>query len=278
MKKKVLLFFAVVFLFVSLFPHTLSADMGPKPSVSIKVEGIEGMKYFVTLLSDKEQYGPWSKIEEVDNHSSDAEDIAFAYFANYDDPDGFCFLGNMSEMLEGDGEFSWTYYPPDKFKIAIYCFDESSLSVSDVYERDAFNAYYTVQYEKDLLKVDEEIHLGKALLSGIFRALVTIAVEMALAYLFKYRERKQIMTILIVNIITQLLLNVFLSVCDYLGGILVWMMMFVIGEIAVLILEYLIYLIAFKKEKRGKLFLYTLLANLLSGVFTFIGTIATYVA
>lgn len=37
-----------------------AADVGPKPSVELLLEGLEGRRYFVTLLADRTGSGPWS--------------------------------------------------------------------------------------------------------------------------------------------------------------------------------------------------------------------------
>ena len=271
MKKQFLLSVIFSILLISLFPQVLSADVGPKPSVTVTIEGTpEAKTYYVTLLSEKEDYGPWHKIsEEAEDGSSDE---GFAYFANYQDKDGYCFQGQY-EKLSGDGEFHWGYYPPERFKIAIYCPEDDVLYLSDPYEREEFNSYFTVQYGTSPLEVKVESHLGRDILNGLLRALATIAVEMALAYLFAFRSRSQLITIFITNMITQIFLNVFLAVTDAYGGLLVWMMMFVVGELAVLAIEELVYLVSFKKEKKWKVFLYTLLANFLTAVLTMVTTI-----
>ena len=37
-----------------------AADVGPKPSVEVALRGLEGRRYYVTLLADREGSGPWS--------------------------------------------------------------------------------------------------------------------------------------------------------------------------------------------------------------------------
>ena len=255
---------------ISLFPQTLSADVGPKPSVTVTVEGApEGKVYYMTLLSGKEMYGPWNKVSSDD---SSFPDEGYEYFAKYQDIDGYCFQGQYQKM-KGAGQFSWSYYPPERFKIAIYCPEDDAFYLSETYEREEFNSYFTVQYGTSPLEVKVESHLGRDILNGLLRALATIVVEMALAYLFAYRSRSQLIIIFVTNMITQIFLNVFLAVTDAYGGLLVWMMMFVVGELAVLAIEELVYLLSFKKEKKGKVFLYALLANFLTAVLTFVTTI-----
>ncbi|MBQ1287305.1 MAG: hypothetical protein IIY22_01975, partial [Erysipelotrichaceae bacterium] len=68
---------------------------------------------------------------------------------------------------------------------------------------------------------------------------------------------------------SQTALNVFLMLGDYFGGMLVWMILFPIGEIAVIVLEMILYIALLRKEKKGKLIFYVFLANLLTAALTF---------
>ncbi|MCR4633800.1 MAG: hypothetical protein K5648_06715 [Erysipelotrichaceae bacterium] len=268
--KKIFLIFLVSFLMASSFLCDVHADVGPKPSVTVYLDDVPEGPYFVTLFSDREVYGPWRKTEasEVKEAVSD-KDKAFASFAAYEDRDGYCFLGNMSEEMEGKGTFSWTYYPPDSFKVAVYSLKEDRLYLSDICEREAFDSYFHARIRDGKLLIEEESHLGNTLLKTLLRALATVAVELALAYLFGYRSKKHILSILAVNLITQILLNVFLMLGDYFGGMLVWMVLFPIGELTVIVLEMILYIALLRKEKKGKLIFYVFLANLLSAALTF---------
>ena len=268
--KRFLVLLISAFLMSGLFTYDLQADVGPKPSVTVYVdEEIEG-PYFVTLLSDREPYGPWGRISEKEASKDDPlKDQAYAFFSRYKDADGYFFLGNMSQEMTGAGSFSWNYYPPENFKIAIYDSGSETILVSDVYERTAFNSYFHVRIENGSLSVKEESHFGIDLLKAIGRSLATVAVELAVAYLFGYRKKKHIITILIVNLITQILLGVVMMLADHYGGLLAWMIFFPIAEIAVIVLEMVLYQILIRNEKRGKLILYAILANLLTAALTF---------
>ncbi len=253
------------------------ADVGPKPSVTVYFDDVPEGTYFVTLLSDREVYGPWRKVEvsEIKEGTSD-KDKAFAAFVSYEDEDGYCFLGNMSEEMTGKGTFAWTYYPPESFKVAVYSVKEGRLYLSDICKREAFDSYFHARIKDGQLLIEEESHLGKTLFKTLLRALVTVAVELALAYLFGYRSKKHILSILIVNLISQTALNVFLMLGDYFGGMLVWMILFPIGEIAVIVLEMILYIALLRKEKKGKLIFYVFLANLLSAALTFFAFFAAH--
>ena len=266
MNRSCLKIISAVMILLNLFVRNVQADIGPKPSVTLFIDGVDENKtYYVTLLARQEHFGPWSRIESEGN-AEESED--FRIFAAYQDPDGFFFAGQHS-LLE-NGTYTWSYYPPDVFKIAIYCLEDKTLLVSDIYERTAFDSCFRVSYDKSGLQVAEEDHLGRSILSGFLRAAATILIELFLAYLFGYRKKKQVLIIVITNLITQLFLNLFLVLCDYYGGLLVWLLMFFLGELIVIIIEEIVYMLGFKGVKKGWLFFYGLLANLLSAALTFI--------
>ena len=277
--KKIFVLVLSVLMLTGLYTKPVYADVGPKPSVTIYIDDVCEGSCYVSLLSDREPYGPWQRDSAKKNIPMNADDEYKAVLDrvfDYQDQDGFIFIGNLSEDLKGKDSFAWTYYPPDTFKVIVYDALKDVFYTSAAVSRAAFNSYFRVHLENGQLQIEEEIHIGKDLLRGLFRAAVTIIAEMALAYLFGFREKKELLAVLIVNLITQILLNLVLAVSDYFGGMLVWMFMFVIGEAAVVVVEMIIYLFALKKQKKGKIVFYALLANLLSAMFTFIGTAAVW--
>ena len=268
--KKGSVFLLVLFVILSAFSRNVYADMGPKPSVTVTVENAPDKEYYVTLLSSAESYGPWSKVEgDASGQYSGEKEEAFVFFASYKDPDGFCFLGNMDDASKTENSFHWGYYPPEEFKVAIYCPEDGSFYVSDICERYAFESYYTVRYGTSPLEIREVTNYGKMVRNFLIRVISTIAVELFIAFVMGYRSRKEMVIILIVNIITQVLLNAFLIGVDYFGGGLVWMILFPLGELIVFIVELIIYLFTLKSHSKGRAFFYTLLANLCSAALTF---------
>ena len=256
--------------FLSVFSVPVEADVGPKPSVTITIKQAPEGPYYVTLLGTH-AFGPWSPIEEgSDPGIDDAEELAaYQSFAQYKNGEGYFFLGNMSKKMEGNDEFAWTYYPPDPFKIAIYSVKDGKLLVSDAYERNAFYSYFDVSCSNDGLIVKEETHFDRQLINLLIRVIATIAVEYVIAYIFGYREKKERRAIIIANVITQVLLNAILIFVDYYGGLLMWMIMFLLGELAVILIEFIIYLFTLKSHSKARAFAYSLMANLISAALTF---------
>ena len=257
----------------------VSADVGPKPSVTVSVEGRPGETLYATLLSKDEVYGPWFRIteENIDGAGGygplDADHEVYEAFFSYRDPDGYMLM-NQIFKVEGNGSFSWSYYPPKEFKAAVYVPSENRIFVSGELEREAFDSFFSAvipdlsgkeaELQVQPLYVTEDIRTGNQILAFFVRMLLTIAVELGLALLFKYRKKREILTIVITNIVTQGLLNLVMGLLDYTSGGLVWLIFFPVMELLVFVIELIVYLIAFKGHSKGKTFGYTLLANLLT--------------
>ena len=255
------------------------ADVGPKPSVTVKIEGRPGETLYATLLSKSEVYGPWFSITEENIGEaggygpSDAGPEVYEAFFAYRDPDGYMLM-NQIFTVEGEGSFCWSYYPPKEFKVAVYVPSENRIFVSEEMERDAFDSFFSAvipdlagteaELQIQPLYVSEDIRTGNQIGAFVARMLLTVAVEVGLALLFKYRKKREIVTIIVTNVVTQGLLNLIMGVLDYTSGGLVWLIFFPILELLVFVIELIVYLIAFKDHSKGKTFGYTLLANFLT--------------
>ena len=275
MKKKSVVLM-LVFALMTLLSRPLAADVGPKPSVTVNIENAPDQPYFMALLSKKEQYGPWSVVSAEDadlSGKSGNEQLAFSFFAAYKDPDGYHFLGNMSGDLQGRDEYRWGYYPPDEFKIAIYCPQDGTFKLSGPLERDAFDSYFSVDFNAADLAAAEDPQILITFLYFLLRVVLTIVIEFIIGQIMGYRSRGERRAIIIVNLVTQVLLNAFLTFMDYFGGGMVWLIMFPLGELAVFLIELVIYLFVMKRKKKLRTFLYTLIANIVSAGLTLLAVV-----
>ncbi|MDY4104294.1 MAG: hypothetical protein SOY37_01815, partial [Oscillospiraceae bacterium] len=142
MKKKLLQCLLVLSLLVSfLVLPAAAADIGPKPSVVIDFEGLEGQTYYATLLGDTDGYGPWSTKRFYEEYLGSRE--VWDAFKSYDAPEGFWFIGYMEDCTE-DQQLAWTYYPPESFYVLLYFPDTGTfLLSSEPCSRYAFDSYFT---------------------------------------------------------------------------------------------------------------------------------------
>ena len=200
-------------LLVCLLPLWAAADTGPKPSITVTPEGFGEEVCYLTLLSQTESTGPWSKYESFaasrDSYGDpEADEAMWTAFNEYQDADGFYFLGCYGEVT-GEQAFCWSYYPPDTFKVLAYFPESGTFAVGPVTEREEFSARYTVSLSKqgDMLVIENEQGTAKNTTAFAGRLVLTLVIELALAVVFCFRTKSQILIIVCMNLITQVGLN-----------------------------------------------------------------------
>lgn len=274
MKKRILVWLLCVALLVPMLAVTANADCAPKPSVNVDVLCTKNV--IVTLLAELERYGPNNTVkpgelpEEWQHYSSDQELMAWARFRDYQDPDGYHFWGQM----DWHG-IDWGYYPPDRFKIAVYFPEADVLIVSDeIYETYAFHSDFrlwiqSVEYtDGQIISMDlkKDFDWMEEVWEFFLRVMLTLAVEFAVAWLMGYREKRHVKVIMSVNLVTQVLLNMLLTLWYIFDGPLDAMIRLFMAEIVVLALESVIYRRRLRVDGKGtgKAVAYAFAANLSS--------------
>lgn len=255
------------------FSLTVKADMGPKPFISIDFVTEEKETYYVSLITNRES-GPWTKYDGDSTGLEPEEVLIVEKFASYEDSDGFFFISYL-QKLEGSSTFEWRYMPPDEFKILIYVVASDRFIVSsDIYQTYAFGSYFKAEVDftrGEILNFTKNYDYGKEISAFLIRVLITILVEIGLALLFRFKG-KALAIVIAVNILTQVILNLFIQITYYYSGAFYYYFYFFLLEIAVIILEYFIYYFTFGRKKenyRGSLGLYVVVANVLTAILTF---------
>lgn len=273
-----------LFVFMAL-PVTIHADIGPKASVRIQFKNMPDELCYGTLLSEKESTGPASVWDGIKEHARKDEETADIWNAlvNYKDSDGYYYL-QQHDKVSDTNEIAWTYYPPNRFKILLYYPETGTFVSSGIYERYAFDTYYTVDMEgidihnveyNEELSTNERIEAYRSyeyrqeMIGLAVRIVLTIVIEMLVALLFGFREKKQLVILAVVNIITQILLNVGLNIINYNSGSMAFTIFYVLLEVVVFIVEAILYCIllkkaSMKKKKNWYYVLYSFIANLVS--------------
>ncbi len=216
-----------LFLILPLLPSVVYADTGPKPSVRVQFTGLGQEECYATLLSKHASTGPesaWNGEEERANPNRLPEDIWRA-FVDHADPDGYYFLQIAWSISEEEG-IAWTYYPPDDFKVLLYFPEDGRFLSTEVLHRYAFDTYYTVALEGEAIgsaeydegkSTDERLTVHRSYLYGyelfgfFVRLGLTLAIELGLALLFGMRGRRLFVRLLLLNIGTQIFLNLALN-------------------------------------------------------------------
>ena len=251
--------------------------MGPKPSVRITFTGIQGETYYGTLLSLRDSTGPasaWDGTSDYPEWYPEDEKGIWEAFIQYEDVDGYYFLQEWWDCSDTN-QLNWTYYPPTPFKILLYFPETDTFYVSPVYERYAFDSYFTVDlssYDTDPIMAHQSYDYTWEIISLIARIILTIALELGIALLFGYREKKVLGFLAVVNILTQVTLNVALNIINYNSGALTFTFSYVLFEILVFAIEAIAYAallkkISSKEQKKGRAVGYAFIANAASFAF-----------
>ncbi len=284
-----------------LLPITADADTGPKPSIIIYFENMGEELCYGTLLSEEDSTGAYyiwdgSKDDMPDPAYTDMD--LWKTFVDYKDEDGYYFL-QETFPCSADKKIEWTYCPPDRFKILLYYPETETFISSGIYERFAFHSYFKVnmdniqiasveQDEERSVKnrptyYDEEdeedtppvlvarkaYSVAWELFGLICRIIITILLELGVAFLFGFGRKHFLIWIGGVNIITQVLLNLILNFTFHNSGSLSFAASYVLLECLVFIAEAASYLVLFPQTSnltipQWRIILYTLTANIVS--------------
>ena len=281
--KKVITILLSVILMMNVFSVNVYADIGPKPSVVIDFHGLEGETYYATLLSNVESTGPYSALSYGNKYAryeeGDKEYAVFLKFVEYRDEDGFYFLQIFQDCSESH-QFSWSYYPPKEFKILLYFPETDRFVISDKsYQRYAFDSYFTAEIsglnlldttqDRSNIILEKSYDYGAEIFSMIVRILLTFFVELGIALLFGFREKKQFYFIILVNALTQIGLNVTLNTINYRSGQMAFVIFYILLEIVVFIVEAILYTMYLKKHSKKEVsdwkpWVYALVSNVAS--------------
>ena len=284
MKKRWRSILTALLLLLPLTAMPVSADVGPKPSVVVALEGLEGRTCWGTLLSQQEGTGPYGRFYEEEAAEDPEEDRALRALLPLErmDSEGFHLLNFVKDC--SDGEISWTYYPPHTYKIALWFPEEDALAVSGVYHRYAFDSYYRLDLsgvelmpggivELEAARLQRDYPYGASLLALAGRVALTLGAELLLALAFGLRTRQALKWVAVVNLATQLGLNLALELFTYCNGALEGMMailalpVYLAAEAVVTLVELRIYrrkLLGERGASGRRITAYTWTANLCS--------------
>ena len=276
------------------------ADTGPKPSASFTFTGMPDEDYYVTMLAEVDAYGPHrvhqpgSEIPGyvLEQGEQDPAYPAWQKFVDYKDPDGYYFLEDLFEQCHGDDEAGWRYFPPEQFKLLLYFPESDTFLCSTVTERYAFDSVYRLDLggkspaeiaaltltgpngdplPTGTVTLDKADGTHQQIVGFFGRLGITLVIELALAWGWKYRKGSQLLFIGVANLLTQCLLNASLLYWGARetsrGAIIFW---YILLELAVTGIEAAAYAYLLPGTDRRTLpcaaiaALYALSANLLS--------------
>lgn len=264
--KKILVIISVLVCVFCATGVAASADCGPKASLTVYVKGTEdGREYYIALLSafdpkynDKyiaAQPPEWRVLYEyslTDEYSLCDAPVDQTYY----------------KMTHG-GRRTWGYDPPQQFKILLYFPDDNTFLLSEKLERYAFNSYFTVDVSGGEMTVAKNGGAGGVYveLGGLLiRIVITVLLELGVARLFGYCGNKEYKLIIIMNVCTQVFLNIMIAVGDISLGGLGAAAAYILAEIIIFTVEASVYAVALprlteRKTREGRAVGYALAAN-----------------
>ena len=281
------LFLALMTLYFS-FIVKVKADVGPKPTITINIIGID-QPYHLDLLVETRDY---QVVELTDDEIFDQ--IEFYYYRDdfpeelngFYDNDGYAsytlYRGVPHPIGQiDDNTYIATYLTPDVFKIALVL-ENGEIILSDIINKTMFNANFTfdltsfslVDSDSEIIdgmtvynvnsNILEEIPYGQMALQILMALLITIVIELFILFIFRYNNKSSYILALKVNAITQLLLHSILIIGYLFLGLFGYIFILVVGEIIVILLELITYTKFLKEKNKWIAAIYTLVANISS--------------
>lgn len=255
-----------LFLFIATtlaFVLPVSADTGPKPYLDISITNLEKSDYILGLIFFKENHGPHIAYD-IENEHRKTENLD-TLLSKVQLADGE-HLFDIATISKNTTEINIHigYYPPEDFKVILYDEISDQITISDKYSLYAFASYYKTDATLSLKK---NYNYTKEVIGLIVRILLTVLIELSLAILFKF-TKKSLIIIGVINVVTQIILNICLNVYVYYNGKFLFYVfpIIILIEILVFVIEALLYKLLCERCEKGKkgIILYTFVANMLS--------------
>ena len=283
---------AVIVCITVLFALTVTAfaDCGPKPSLRVKVTGAEEQEYYLTLVTTgnhvplaaevvTEGYEDTRRYKEADPE----EQLAFRKIVEYCKANGYNFFGRLWERGE---QLSWSYYPPDDFTLLAYFPEADTFAISPECSCYAFSSYFTADlsgWQSGAIAINDSYGYAREAGEFALRLLFTIAVELIVALIFGYWEKKTLLFFAVVNAVTQVALNVLLTLVNINYGLLLFLFVYFISELLIVIFEALFYGLMMPKYSKHcpgavRAVFYAITANIASFVLGVVVTVFCQVA
>lgn len=275
MVKKRLISLLACFALALAVPFAAFADMGPKPAVTVQTTGLSG-DCWVTLLAEQTSIGPWHETEKGTVAAVEPEEApVLDAFDAFEDPDGYHFL-QWFDRVQDASPATWSYMAPKHFKILFWFPESGSYAVTEKLDRYAYSAVYQVDFsgfdpaagEVQTVAAQKNYDYAGEALGLAARFVLTLAVELLIALPFGYLKQQYLRVLLIANLATQLALNLALNLTAYYSGSLAMWVFYPLYELAVFIVEAVVFRLAFKPEAgKGHPVLYAFVANAASYAF-----------
>ena len=263
--KKIIIF--IILLISIVIPTNVFADEGPKPSIDVNIKNLNTTNYLVDLFIYANDESVYKSLPDYNGSGLTDIEIKKLHELNFDGWISISTRWNKYVMFAdcaGNKDFKnhFGYFgTPTKYKIVIINNDTGEIKMTDEIVRKEFNSVVTVDYET-MKVVSNNKDLLKTIIIVALSLIFTIIIEIGVAILFKI---KRYVAIGITNLATNVALQTALLLL-----INHYFQVFIIGEILVVLIELLVYQLLFKDLRKKKILLYTLVANLITVIVSFL--------
>lgn len=278
-KKFIVVLFVCVLIF-SITVISVSADMGPKPAVWIELENAP-KKYYLDLLVDYD--GDYHNL--YGDEISELDEKMWETLSGFSDDGWYPALSHgtsvplFGTVIPDENNSSYFSYfgVPNKFRIIVVD-GECNVKTSGIIEKKYYQEHITLDYnsmiptgsEQSGGEIVQQVGRNSTVKSFILQFLSTciptLILEFAIFLLFRMSFKKHWYKLLIVNVATQIGVNLAMSSLFINSG---WFSLdfifYAFVEICVLIVETIAYVILLRGEKKWKRVLYPITANIASG-------------
>ena len=258
---------------------TVSADSGPKPELVFSLTPAEG-DYYAALLYDKDESPYVYVIGDfgTTSYMKKNEKEMYEKLNAYEDADGY----NIAEevwYVQDSVKEGYVYNPPAKYKLLVYFPDSDRYSVIESNGHYAIFMRYTVTVSADG-EIDMVGHTSAAVIDNspaqnldlavftFISLIVTILVELLIGLCFRFTKGRQILTIILVNVITlPLMTGLIYTINPPVYGT-IFSFPYAFFEIGVAVVEAAVYCLLLPKFAKGRktprwlVALYAVVANL----------------
>ncbi|MDD2393825.1 MAG: hypothetical protein PHV88_07185 [Eubacteriales bacterium] len=276
MRKSVRVMLALPALIVVLFVTGISvhADAGPKPSVTILVQNSGGEKYYLDLLVPFD--GEYSNISEDEKDEYDPDMLGVleeyesgGWYAALSRGTNVPLFGDL-EGVEEDGvlRHRFSYIIPERFKVIIVDAD-LDVMISDEISPKVFNETIYLDYESmEMRRVEQGFLPYLKQFAGTF--IPTIFIEGILLLVFGFSLRKNWKVFLLLNLVTQIILTVVMSLVLINFGLITSYFIFIPVEVVIILIEAVVLTKMLKEHRTSRRLIYALIANLASAAAGFV--------
>ncbi|NLI93958.1 MAG: hypothetical protein GX434_17705 [Peptococcaceae bacterium] len=264
--KKSFLFLPVLILLVILQTNAVYADAGPKPSIVIEAKNMPDKLCYMDLLVERQASATINN--EFDSPKYNQKLVSMLKEYHQDGMSPLLVNGLMRthgdiicDIKNGESTTNYSYMVPDQFKIIMVSEDGNTV-VSNLIERKSFNSVVSFDYTAS--KGNEVPFYKNIFLPFILTCIITILIEGIVLFLFRFNLRENMKAFLLINISTQILLYIMISLGMTMLGIIGALFFYLLAEMIIFILEAILFCRFLTQHSKVRRIVYSITSNFAS--------------